>query len=160
MTVAAEISGRGARRGWALWIALALSLTLNVFVLGGLFWSMMAPPREAPAERLVAAARTLDLTPDQQAALRQFASNARQMRRSLIETNAPLFRQMWTEMAKPQPDETEIARLTNSALENRRLFQRKMTANVMTFLATLSPDQRQRFAELAMRRPGAPDRRP
>ncbi len=30
-----------------------------------------------------------------------------------------------------------------------------MTANLMTFLATLTPEQRQRFAELAMRRPGA-----
>ena len=61
----AEISGRGPRHGWAIWIALALSLTLNVFVAGGLFWSMdVARPLgpEAPADRLVADARTLDLS--------------------------------------------------------------------------------------------------
>lgn len=154
----AEISGRGTRRGWAIWIALALSLTLNVFVLGGLFWSMMAPPRgmPPPTDRLVAAARTLDLTPSQQEALRQFARTARDLRRSLADMNAPLFHQLWSEMEKPQPDQAEVARLADAALENRRAFQHKMTDNVMTFLATLTPGQRQRFAEMAMRRPGGP----
>lgn len=151
------------RRGWAIWIALALSLTLNVFVLGGLFWSMMAPRHMPPppaADRLVAAARTLDLTPAQQDALRQFARTARDLRRGLADTNTPIFHQLWSEMAKPQPDQAEISQLADSALENRRAFQHKMTANVMAFLATLTPDQRQRFAEMAMRRPGAPRNHP
>jgi uncharacterized membrane protein len=154
----ADISGRGPRRGWAIWIALALSLTLNVFVAGGLFWSMMARhhPPEPPADRLVAAARTLDLTSDQQAALRTFARTARELRRQLGETNAPIFRQIWTEVAKPQPDQAAIGKLADTALDNRRAFQGKMTANLMTFVATLNADQRERFAELAMRRPGAP----
>ncbi len=155
--MAAEISGRGPRHGWAIWIALALSLTLNVFVAGGLFWSWMSPRpmAEAPADRLVANARTLDLGPDQQAALRTFARTARELRRTLGETNAPIFRQVWTELAKAQPDQALISKLTDTALDNRRAFQGKMTANLMTFLATLRPDQRQRFAELALRRPGA-----
>jgi uncharacterized membrane protein len=157
LTVTAEISGRGPRHGWAIWIALALSLTLNVFVAGGLFWSMMARPLgpEAPADRLVAAARTLDLTPDQQAALRQFARTSRELRRTLADTNAPIFRQVWTEVVKAQPDPAAISKLMDTAADNRRAFQGKMTANLTTFVATLTPEQRQRFAELAMRRPGA-----
>ena len=58
-------------------------------------------------------------------------------------------------MAKAQPDPAAISKLIDTALDNRRAFQGKMTANLMTFVATLTPDQRQRFAELALRRPGA-----
>jgi uncharacterized membrane protein len=160
MTTAAEAARSAPRRAWAVWLALALSLTLNVFMLGGLFWSMFAPSRPAPAERLVAAARTLDLDPSQQSSLAQFAMNARDIHRALMQSNAPIFRQMWAEMVKPQPDPAVIQKLSDAAIENRRTFQRNMSANLMRLLATLSPDQRQRFADIAMRRPGPADRHP
>jgi uncharacterized membrane protein len=162
MTAAAEASHSAQRRAWALWIALALSLTLNVFMLGGLFWSMFAPPRPAlaPAERLVAAARTLDLDPSQQSALEQFDMNSRDIHRTLVRSNAPVFRQLGAEMVKPQPDPAVIQKLSDQAIDNRRVFQRDMTANLMKLLATLSPDQRQRFADIAMHRPGAPAHHP
>jgi uncharacterized membrane protein len=159
VTVSAEIPGRGSRFGWAIWIALALSLTLNVFIAGGLFWSMMGPHRMAqvqPADRLIAAARSLDLNADQQTALQTFARTARELRRSLNQTNGPIFRQVWAEMSKAQPDQAAVTHLVDTALDNRRVFQEKMSANLMAFLATLNQDQRDRFVELATRRPGGP----
>jgi uncharacterized membrane protein len=153
----AEASSPAARRGQWLWIALALSLTLNLFVVGGLVWSMMSrpPPRaEAPAERLIAAARSLNLDSDQRVALGTFGVETREATLALRAANAPLMRQMWEEMAKAQPDQAAVLRFADQALENRRIYQRKMTTNLMTFLVTLQPDQRKRFAEVATRRPG------
>ena len=160
MTVTADFPGRGSRHGWAIWIALALSLTLNVFVAGGLFWSMMnrhvmERPAGPPPDRLVAAAQTLDLTPDQQTALQTFARSARELRRTLGQTNGPIFRQVWDEMSKPQPDEATVTSLVDAALDNRRVFQERMSANLITFLGRLTQDQRDRFVEL-MRHPGLP----
>jgi uncharacterized membrane protein len=154
----AEAASPAARRGRGLWIALALSLTLNLFFIGGLAWSMMkAPPRPpTPVEHLISAGRSLDLNDDQRTALRAFGVQARELSLGLRAANAPLMRQMWEEMAKPAADQGSISHFADQALDNRRDYQRKMTANLMTFLATLSPDQRKRFAEIASRRPGAP----
>ena len=155
MTAAAETSNPSVWRGRGIWIALALSVTLNVFFLGGLVWSMMAPPPAPPqdfAQRLGSAARGLDLSPDQRKAFRSFAVAARDIRGELRSSNAPLMRGIWDEMAKPQPDTALIAKLGDQALENRREFQRKMSSNLLTFLATLSPDQRKRFTEMAVSR--------
>lgn len=158
MTAMVEASNPPARRGWWLRVALALSLTLNLFVIGGLVWSMtLAPPRlpPNPVERLIGAARALDLNPDQRAALRTFGIEARELSLSMRAANTPVMRQMWEEMAKPQADATAISRFSDQALDNRRDYQRKMAANLMTFVATLTPEQRKRFAELASQRPGA-----
>ena len=156
MTQAAEASGPSARRRTWLWVALALSLTLNLFVAGGLLWSSMRPPQPpGPAERFIGAARQLDLNPDQRDALRKFAVQARELNQQLRAANAPLMRQIWEEVAKPQPDNAAVSRLTDQALENRRDFQGKMSTNLMIFVATLTPDQPKRFAENVTRRPGA-----
>jgi Spy/CpxP family protein refolding chaperone len=157
MTATAGLSDRSASRGRGLWIALALSLTLNLFVIGGLVWSMMAPPpprAEGAAERLVIAAHSLDLNPDQRSALGTFAATARELTQGLRRANAPLMQAMWAEMEKTQPDQAAISDLADQALENRRAYQRKMATNLIGFLATLSPDQRKQFAEIASRRPG------
>lgn len=154
MTALAEASAPAARRRPWLWVALALSLTLNLFVLGGLVWSMMAPRHPpGPAERLIMAARSLALTPEQRTALDTFGAELRELTLGLRAANAPLMRQMWSEMANPQPDQAAVLRLADQALENRRAYQRNMASNLMTFLGTLSPDQRKRFTEMAARRP-------
>jgi len=154
-----EAVSRGVRAGRGLWIALALSLTLNVFALGGMVWPMVAGPPHAapggPVERLISDARTLDLTSDQQAALKAFGAATRTANRDLRESNAPLMRAMWDEMAKPQPDQASINAIFDQVLEHRRVNQRTITTNLMAFAATLTQEQRKRFAELALQRPGA-----
>jgi uncharacterized membrane protein len=156
MTAVIDGVSRPARRVRAVWVALALSLTLNVFIVGGVVWSMMAAERVlGPAERFLAIGRSLDLTPEQRTALGNFGNNARKLNRTLREANSPLMLQIWTEVAKPNPDEAEIARLDDQAIANRRAFQQGMTAGLVTFLAALTPEQRSKFAAAASRPPGA-----
>jgi len=63
------------------------------------------------------------------------------------------LQQVWDEMAKPAPDQALIARLTDQTSQHRLDYQREMTGYLVTFLATLSPEQRSRFTELAFHRP-------
>jgi len=159
VTSVVEGTSHGARGGRGLWVALALSLTLNIFVIGGLVWPIVTggPPRQqGPIERLIIDARRLDLTPDQKAALGIFGAAARKANLGLREANTPLMRDIWTEIGKPQPDAARIATITDQVLENRRAFQKAMSTNLLAFVTTLSPEQRQHFAELQMQRPEGP----
>ncbi|HUZ75261.1 MAG TPA: periplasmic heavy metal sensor [Stellaceae bacterium] len=152
MSTLAETAGRSVRRPRGLWIALALSLTLNVFVIGGLVWGMLeVQPIEPPAQRFVAVGRSLDLNDTQRAALRQFGVTAREAVRTLHEGNGPVMQQLWVEMAKPQPDEALISHLIDVSTQNRRDYIKRMSSGLMQFMATLSPEERSRFAALAHR---------
>jgi uncharacterized membrane protein len=145
----ADAADRPQRRRLSLWIALALSLTLNVCLVGGLVWAMFAAePMSAPAERFVAIGRGLNLDPQQRTALVAFEAKALEATRQLRESNAPVMRQIWNEMAQSKPDEAAISRLTDEAIQNRRTYQGKMTSGLLAFLATLSPEQRSQFAQL------------
>jgi uncharacterized membrane protein len=144
-----DIADRAPRRRLGMWIALALSLTLNVCLVGGLVWAMLAlEPVPAPAERFVAVGRTLNLDGTQRAALTAFETTAREASRALRESNAPVMQKIWDEMAQSSPDEASISRLTDQALEHRRTYQGAMTAGLLKFLATLSPEQRSEFTQL------------
>jgi uncharacterized membrane protein len=158
-----EGASHGARAGRGLWIALALSLTLNIFMLGGIAWPLLVggPPRQlGPIERLVVDARTLDLNADQKVALTTFVAAARRANQGLRQANAPLMADLWDEMAKTQPDTAQISSIIDKVLDHRRTFQQTMSANLLTFLATLTPEQRERFAERARQRPGPAARAP
>jgi Spy/CpxP family protein refolding chaperone len=152
IAVAEQAVQAAPRRRVGVWIALALSLTLNVCLVGGLVWAMIAiEPQPAPAERFVAVARSLDLTNAQRASLAAFAATAREATASLRDHNAPVMQKVWEEMARPQPDEAAISRLTDEALQNRRTYQSEMTSGLLKFLATLRPEQRNEFTQLAHR---------
>jgi len=154
MSVVADYAGRTVRRSRGLMVALAISVTLNIFIVGGIAWSIMrAEPVEGPVAHLLTAARSLDLRPDQRAGLREFAQTARQLNRKLRESNGPIMRQMWNELSQPQPDQAKITQLSEQALQNRVEYQRKMEEGIMTFLSTLAPDQRSRFVEIASQHP-------
>jgi len=138
------------RRGRLVWVALILSLTLNVFFIGGLVWTKIARERwEGPAARFLKLGGELDLSGAQQDYLRQFVRTIRAHARQLQESNAPLLERAWQEEAKAQPDQAEIDRLTNEAAQNRAAFQKELAAAMATFMATLTPEQRAKLAEIA-----------
>jgi uncharacterized membrane protein len=152
MTSLAEGEVKSALRNRLVWIALALSLTLNVFVIAGLIWSQAANPRPANfAERLVEAGAGLNLSPAQRDIFNQFAESIQQRTRGMRETGAPLIRQIWDELAKPQPDQAVINQLVDETSENRHAYQRDVIASLSAFLGSLSPDQRAQFVD-GMRR--------
>jgi uncharacterized membrane protein len=152
MTSLAEGEVKSALRNRLVWVALALSLTLNVFVIAGLIWSQAANPRPANfAERLVEAGAGLNLSPAQRDIFNQFAESIQQRTRGMRETSAPLIRQIWDELAKPQPDQAVINQLVDETSENRHAYQRDVITSLSAFLGSLSPDQRAQFVD-GMRR--------
>ena len=152
MTSLAEAAPKSSARGRLVWIALALSLTLNVFFVFGLLWFQVAGQlMQTPAERVAATANELNLTAEQRGAFQQFVSEVQERSRLLRDSNQPLIQQVWDELAKPQPDQALIARLVDEATENRHAYQKDMAAVLGQFLAVLSPEQRAQFVELAKR---------
>jgi len=145
MTALAEVGGQSARRFRGLWLALALSLTLNVCFVGGLIWAMMRPHWVPPVERLVQIGRSLNLDAGQRAALHEFGTSARGAARSLHGSNAPLMQQIWSEMAKRKADMAAISHLIETASQNRRDYQTAMAAALLKFLDTLPPEERRRY---------------
>lgn len=145
--------GAAARgRGWPLWVALILSLAINAFFIGAAVWWATAARMMTPAERFQTIVRELDLSDDQRDAFQQFVITARRNTRQLRESNLPLLHKVWDELGKPQPDQASIAKLVDQATENRRAYQKTMTAALSQFLGNLSPDQRARFVGLTERR--------
>jgi uncharacterized membrane protein len=145
-----DVGSRTGRRNPLVWIALAISLVLNLFIVGGLVWSMRTAENiQAPAERFMAIGRGLSLNGDQRAALERFGMSAREHGRLLRQSNAPLMQQVWQEMGAAKPDETRIEQLVERATQNRLAYQKAMTAGLMIFLDSLSAEQRAEFAALA-----------
>lgn len=152
MTSLADVAGKATPRSRLLWVALAVSLTLNIFFIAGLVWSQVSPPPfPTPAERLAQTEKELNLSGDQRDAFQRFVTEVRERTRHLRETNKPILDRVWDELAKPQPDQDVIARLVDEATENRRVYQKDMSAVLAQFLAALSPEQRNQFIDLAKR---------
>ena len=153
MTSLAETEAKAGGRGRLLWVALVLSLTLNVFFIGGLVWSRVDRP-PTPAQRFEQIARDLSLSEQQRDAFRQFVAEMRQHTRQMRQSNHPLFQQIWEEFGKPQPDQALVTKLIEQSTQNRHAYQLAMATSLGHFLATLSPAQRTQFIELTRHHPG------
>jgi len=148
-------AARGATRHPLLWVALTLSLLLNLcFVAGALWIRIQGPaPPASPAERLQRIGTELVLDPQQRQAFERYSENIRTHIQKRRETVEPLMSAAWAELAKPDADQATAARMFDEAGQARRGLQRELLAPTLTFLATLSPEQRARFVELFHQRP-------
>jgi uncharacterized membrane protein len=155
--VSAEVEAAVPRRG-ALprlpWVLLALSLALNLFFIGGVFWvrNQAAQANLTPPERFAMVASQLSLDANQKAAFQRFVRDMRMRTRQLRETNQPLIQETWEELAKTKPDDALIDHNLDEAASNRHSYQLETSHALRTFLAALSPEQRQQFIELARNR--------
>jgi len=158
MTILAESGQKAGRGGRMLWIALALSLTLNVCFLAGLAWmhTQRPPP---PIVRLQHFGDSLNLNGDQRQAYEQFLRTLRQRGRSARESNQPLIENLWGEIAKPTPDTAAIAKLADQINGNRTALQREVSTALDAFIKTLTPEQRALLAAKAKAPPDEPARR-
>jgi uncharacterized membrane protein len=159
MTSLAETGQRSGWRGRLVWVALALSLTLNVFFIGGLVWvkTFMRPPPFS--ERLHAFGHTLHMTGPQRQAFEQFIRELRQHARAAREANQPLLAQIWTELAKPSPDNDLVTKLGAQVNDNRTAFQKEASSELLAFLKTLTPEQRAHIGEIVRSAHEEPARR-
>ncbi|HUE19558.1 MAG TPA: periplasmic heavy metal sensor [Stellaceae bacterium] len=152
---AVDPAGRPMRgRGRFGTVMLTLSLTLNIFVIAGLFFAheMIQPP-QTPVQNFLEVGRAMQLSDDQQTAFRQFIRTMRENNRTLRQHNEPLIDSVWDELAKPQPDTAKISGLVDQANDNRRANQKDTGMALLGFLNTLTPDQRVQFANLARQHP-------
>ena len=135
-------------------VILALSVALNLFFVAGAVWTRLHAPRGWP-ERHREMLADLDLDPKQRAAFDHFVaairSNFGQMRREI----GPLMGSAWAELAKSQPNESQVMRLVDEVSEKRRAFLQDAASRTIEFLALLSPEQRVTFTEIARDQPHA-----
>lgn len=152
MTVLADGRAATASRSRLLWGVLVISLAVNAFFIGTAVWWATSAHMLTPGERFRQIVHELNLSDDQRDGFQQFIISARRGMRQLHDSNGPLLHKVWQELAKPQPDQTLITKLVDQATENRRAYQKTMTAALSQFLADLSPDQRAQFIGLTERR--------
>jgi Spy/CpxP family protein refolding chaperone len=154
VSVASVVVRRGARQP-LLWAALALSLALNLCFIGGALWiRFQGPPvPTGPEQRLQQIGPQLDLDPQQKLAFDHYGQALGAQMRSMHGAIEPIIGNAWAELAKPDADEAKIMQLFAQAGDQRRIFRRELVTSTLSFLATLSPEQRARFVELARQRP-------
>ena len=158
MTALADSGQKAGRGGRLLWIALALSVTLNVCFLAGLAWMHIQRP-PPPIVRMQHFADSLNLNGDQRQAYEQFLGTLRQRGRSVREVNQPLIQDLWSEVAKPTPDTSAIAKLADQINGNRVALLREVSTALDAFIKTLTPEQRAQLAAKAKAPPDEPARR-
>jgi Spy/CpxP family protein refolding chaperone len=151
----ASTATRGASRQHLLWVALILSLVLNLCFVAGALWARIQGP-SAPVnieERLQRVGKELVLDPQQKQAFERYSETVRAHLQQMREAVEPLFNAAWSEMAKPDADEATVMHFFDQAAQTRRGFQHEMITTTLSFLAVLSPDQRARFIQLFHQRP-------
>ncbi|HVA14847.1 MAG TPA: periplasmic heavy metal sensor [Stellaceae bacterium] len=148
MTSLADTDRKAGWRGRLAWIALALSLTLNLCFIGGMAWVHWhaLPP---PLVRMQHFGNSLNLADNQRQVFGQFLRTIRLRGRIVRESNQPLIDELWSEIAKPAPDQSAIAKLADQINGNREAFQRAVSTALDAFIETLTPDQRAQLADRA-----------
>ena len=143
-------AAHGATRQHLLWVALTLSLVLNLCFVAGAVWIRINGPAltTSPEERFQQIGTELALDPEQRQAFERYSGAIRVHMQQVREAVDPLMSAARTELAKPNADEATVARLFDEAAQARRGFQRELLAKTLAFLAVLSPEQRAKFVEL------------
>jgi uncharacterized membrane protein len=140
--------------------ALALSLALNIFVLGGVAFDLWQKPLAAapsavpiapppPGRRIELLGETLGLTPEASAPLARFRGAVTGSVAGTRRANRPLIDAFWSEAVKPSPDPDRLQNLLDRILDNRHGLQRQVEAQFLEFLAQLPPDKRALLAASA-----------
>jgi len=154
VTTAGRALARRGSRQQLLWVALALSLALNLFFVAGALWTRFHAPQPLTREqRFEQMAAELALDPQQRQAFAQYAQAMRGRLLEMHRTVLPLVRAAWSEVAKPQADEAKVMRLLDQADQTRRNYRGQITAMTIAFLDKLSPAQRAKFVAIAHQGP-------
>jgi Spy/CpxP family protein refolding chaperone len=151
------------------WILFALSLTLNVFFLGGYYYKRVLDQRLAgnEQERSRYIADQLNFTQDQRQHFQALRQSARERGRETFRTNRPVIDRLWREIEKPTPDATQLDGYIDRLTTNRAAFQREQMHDLLSFAQSLDENQRVQFLELVRTRlergaiiPRRPESRP
>jgi Spy/CpxP family protein refolding chaperone len=149
-----SLAARGNVRQHFFVVLLALSLALNLFFIAGALWIRIhGPPPMSQEGRLEQIGAQLGLDPQQKAAFEQYSQALRARMQAMHKAVEPLVGNAWSEVAKPDADETKVVQLFDEAAQTRRSFMRELAPVTLSFLATLTPEQRAKFVQLIRERP-------
>jgi Spy/CpxP family protein refolding chaperone len=150
----ASFAARGSTRQHLFIVLLTLSLALNLFFIAGALWIRIhGPPPMNPEQRFQQIGAQLALDPQQEAAFQQYSSAVRARMQAMHKAVDPLIGNAWSEVAKPDADEAKVVQLFDEAAQTRRSFMRELAPVTLSFLATLTPEQRVKFVRLIRERP-------
>lgn len=145
-TTASVNRRRGISRQRLLAGVLAISVALNLCVVAGALWSRFSAPEPMTAsERFRKLETSLNLNDQQRHTFEAYVAATRARTAQLRRDIEPMLDAAWTEIAKPQPDETTILQRLNDASTRWRTSQRETIEATLALLATLNPDQRATF---------------
>jgi Spy/CpxP family protein refolding chaperone len=152
----ASLAARSNARQPLVWL-LTVSLVLNLFFVAAFLWSRLRdyPPRIDAAERLEWIGVQLRLDPKQKEAFVHYSQAVHANMQAMHEAVDPLMGKAWSEVAKPDADVSKVVQLFDEAGLTRRGYMHELAPVTLSFLTTLSPEQRAKFVELARQRPWA-----
>src|SRR5579871_3824275 len=103
------------------WILFALSLTLNVFFLGGYYYKRTVDQRLLANEqaRVNFVMEKLQFDPEQRQRFQDFREHAHEHQRELFRSNRQAIDNLWREIEKPQPDTAQIDAYIDTLTANR-----------------------------------------
>jgi Spy/CpxP family protein refolding chaperone len=151
------------------WILFALSLTLNVFFLGGYYSKRLWDQRFAGGseEQGRYIVEKLSFSPDQRQRFNDLRQRARERQRETMRANRQVIDGLWHEIELPEPNAAQIDGYIDHLTANRQGFQREQMRDLLAFAKTLEQKQRLEFLELVRARlergpmiPRRPDMRP
>ena len=149
MTFATAVTRRVTRQP-LVWVALSLSLVLNLCFIAGAAWIHIHGPSLPITleERIQRIGAELALDPQQQQAFDRYTEDVRIHMQRMRDAVDPVMSAARTELAKPDADEATVVRLVDEAGQIRSGFQHELIAKSLSFLAVLSPEQRTKFVDL------------
>ncbi len=130
------------------WILLAVSVVANIFFAGGAIYTLYGRGDSAIEQ----VTRKLDLSPAQRQGLLALREGAADRRAATTGTRGGLREALLAEIASPTFDRDRVAALVEDGSAQRQTFFVSMAQDLHAFVATLTPEQREKFLELAQKR--------
>ncbi len=133
------------------WILLAISLVLNVAIIGGLLYGWQGDRHARGPERAVAQlSEQLDLTADQQQQLRAMLEGVMERKRARREAPPSPQREALVDLlAEENFAEAETRRLLNEMSAERNLMWVEVTRDMHGFVSALNSEQKAKFESIA-----------
>lgn len=128
------------------WILLAVSIVLNIFVIGGFVYTKrVAESRMMDRSPIMAAARELNLSGPQKEAFEKMRADIRKSSSDIRNEARPLRRELLGELAKPQPDFAAVDRKIDDLGDVQGKKYKAMVRSVHEFQQSLTPEQQEAF---------------
>ncbi len=130
------------------WILLAVSVVANIFFAGGALYTLSARGESA----LEQAITKIELTPAQQEGLLALREKVAARRAARPGPPGGLRKALLAEVGNPTFDSDRVAALVNDWTTQRGTYFVEIARDLHAYVATLTPEQREKFLELAQER--------